>query len=80
MLVLISVRRIGSNFTCYLAGRKVGEWTERRVATAWASDELRHDRRRMSRHSDVTAADIAAHRAQAGGQAVTVDGAEWRFA
>lgn len=80
MPVLVSVRRIGEKFACYLAGRQVGELTERRVATAWASDELRHERRQISRHSEVTGADVAAYRADAGAQAVTVDGAEWRFA
>lgn len=80
MPVLVSVRQVGGKFVCYLAGQKVGEWEDRRVATAWASDELRTERRRISPRSEITGSDVAAYRADAGAQAVTVDGAEWRFA
>lgn len=79
MPVLLSVRQLGEKFACYLAGRKVSETTERRVATQWISDELRIERRRISRHSDVTGADVAAYRAGPAAKTVTVDGAEWRF-
>lgn len=79
MPVLLSVRLLGGKFACYLSGRKVAELAERRAATQWISDELRVERRRISRHSDVTGADVAAHRAGPAARTVTVDGAEWRF-
>ena len=76
MVVVISVRREpGNTFAAFYRGRRVLDLIGPRAALEWLSEQIRRDGHVLSRHSDLTGADIAAFRA---GRLVVMDGAHWR--
>lgn len=76
MSIVISARRgPGNTYAAFYRGRKVFDLVGPRAALEWLSEQIRRDGHVLSRHSDLTGADIAAYRA---GRVVVVDGARWR--